>query len=240
MKFAAVQGVLMFLLFLAPNAASSSHGSGGGDSGSVSSCKIAEWKDVECAGFCPNFTCKRGEMCQTALDDCNVTRFQCVRSQKCAPLTTPPTSPTPAIEPSPSSAVNGCSSGDSPESHADCMPEKPQPNPSSESLCASGNGAWREFPQACADSCFLAENPERADCVALLTSSCDCGLEKCWNGSECVSNPVVKVVSDGSQAINRVVTDTDLPLTEARPLSARLFGFLESLFKYFYSFLGLK
>lgn len=49
--------------------------------------------------------------------------------------------------------------------------------------CASGNGIWKKFPNGCADSCISKMGP--AVCTSVITESCDCGENRCWNGSAC-------------------------------------------------------
>jgi hypothetical protein len=46
--------------------------------------------------------------------------------------------------------------------------------------CTDAGGEWREFPTACADKCYQEEV-----CAQVLTFSCDCGPNMCWNGLTC-------------------------------------------------------
>ncbi|MEA2056703.1 MAG: hypothetical protein U9O78_03280 [Patescibacteria group bacterium] len=55
-------------------------------------------------------------------------------------------------------------------------------------ICQRSGGEWKEFPNACADSCEFAANPNLM-CATVMTNSCDCGPDKCWDGEECVTNP---------------------------------------------------
>ncbi len=50
--------------------------------------------------------------------------------------------------------------------------------------CKNAGGEWRQFSDACVDSC---ESQRREDiaCAQVLTSSCDCGEGRCWNGVTC-------------------------------------------------------
>lgn len=50
-----------------------------------------------------------------------------------------------------------------------------------EMLCELQGGEWREFPDACADLCG-----EHEVCAQVLTMSCDCGPERCWDGLACI------------------------------------------------------
>lgn len=52
-------------------------------------------------------------------------------------------------------------------------------------LCQEAGGTWREFPNACVDSCGSARNSEAIACAQVLTDGCDCGEDKCWNGRGC-------------------------------------------------------
>lgn len=56
--------------------------------------------------------------------------------------------------------------------------------------CALAGGTWRQFYNACADTCAFARNP-RMRCPQVLTMSCDCGPDKCWNiaTKTCRPNP---------------------------------------------------
>jgi hypothetical protein len=47
--------------------------------------------------------------------------------------------------------------------------------------CNRVEGEWREFPNACADKCDAGDI-----CAQVLTMSCDCGPDRCWNGRTCV------------------------------------------------------
>lgn len=51
---------------------------------------------------------------------------------------------------------------------------------SSREACRQAGGEWREFPDACADRCGQADV-----CAKVLTPSCDCGPQRCWNGVTC-------------------------------------------------------
>jgi|GEM_PF-3033746 len=51
--------------------------------------------------------------------------------------------------------------------------------------CYLGGGVWGTCPTTCGDYCSAIGSV----CGALLTACCDCGPEKCWDGSKCVPNP---------------------------------------------------
>ena len=51
--------------------------------------------------------------------------------------------------------------------------------------CETENGSWRQFGNACADSC-KAKFDKFSICAQSLTYACDCGDNKCWNGKYCV------------------------------------------------------
>lgn len=55
-------------------------------------------------------------------------------------------------------------------------------------VCTGTGATLNEFPNSCADSCALQEDSTLI-CQAVITTSCDCGPNKCWNGSTCVINP---------------------------------------------------
>lgn len=45
--------------------------------------------------------------------------------------------------------------------------------------CLITGGQWREFPNGCVDLCGAE------DCLQAFTYGCDCGADKCWNGTHC-------------------------------------------------------
>jgi hypothetical protein len=53
--------------------------------------------------------------------------------------------------------------------------------PDDKALCKAEGGEWKEFSDACADKCGTADI-----CAQVLTYSCDCGPNQCWNGTSCV------------------------------------------------------
>ena len=53
-----------------------------------------------------------------------------------------------------------------------------------EQACADAGGEWVEFSDDCADSCE-SQREEDVTCTAVETMGCECGDERCWNGSEC-------------------------------------------------------
>ncbi|MFH1470550.1 MAG: hypothetical protein ABIF01_02275 [Candidatus Micrarchaeota archaeon] len=64
---------------------------------------------------------------------------------------------------------------------------KPVPQTQTPEYCESKGAAYKGFTNGCMDSCILARNPDVV-CTQSLTSGCDCGKEKCWNGFECEPN----------------------------------------------------
>ena len=50
--------------------------------------------------------------------------------------------------------------------------------------CEMSGGDWRQFPNACADTCSYAADNSMV-CAQVLTYSCDCGTDMCWNGAAC-------------------------------------------------------
>jgi len=54
--------------------------------------------------------------------------------------------------------------------------------------CARVDGLWKTFNNGCVDSCSLARSKEPLGCTAALTDSCDCGVDRCWNGRTCEQN----------------------------------------------------
>ena len=59
------------------------------------------------------------------------------------------------------------------------QPETPQ------EICSYYGGEWKTFSSACADTCDYARSGGLSFCAQVLTESCDCGEDMCWNGEEC-------------------------------------------------------
>ncbi|MBD3388819.1 MAG: hypothetical protein GF416_07105 [Candidatus Altiarchaeales archaeon] len=56
--------------------------------------------------------------------------------------------------------------------------------PGEQTACAVAGGVWKQFPNACADSCAHQRNPE-VMCAQVITDGCECGENMCWNGASC-------------------------------------------------------
>ena len=54
--------------------------------------------------------------------------------------------------------------------------------------CARVNGTWMMFSNGCVDSCYSARSARPVMCTQALTESCECGPDRCWNGSTCEPN----------------------------------------------------
>lgn len=54
-------------------------------------------------------------------------------------------------------------------------------------VCIKAGGIWRQFNNACGDSCTLQRNPDTL-CAQVIMDNCDCGADKCWNGHSCEAN----------------------------------------------------
>ncbi len=53
--------------------------------------------------------------------------------------------------------------------------------------CESQGAAYLSFTNSCRDSCDYARK-KVASCSTVLTTGCDCGPDKCWDGFECTPN----------------------------------------------------
>ncbi len=51
-------------------------------------------------------------------------------------------------------------------------------------LCEDAGGVWDTFPNSCADACQA--QIDGGVCAQVVTDGCDCGINSCWNGIECV------------------------------------------------------
>ena len=52
--------------------------------------------------------------------------------------------------------------------------------------CYRVGGQWTMFSSGCVDACGAKA------CTAAFTAGCDCGLDKCWSGTNCIPNPTYK------------------------------------------------
>ena len=51
--------------------------------------------------------------------------------------------------------------------------------------CVKSGGEWVSFSDACStDECKWVNNPSTG-CIQVITPSCECGLDMCWNGKTC-------------------------------------------------------
>lgn len=53
--------------------------------------------------------------------------------------------------------------------------------------CTKDGGRWKGFPDSCADTCAFIRGSD-VGCKEVITPSCDCGPDKCWNGEGCEFN----------------------------------------------------
>ncbi len=62
--------------------------------------------------------------------------------------------------------------------------------PQTKELCESGGAEYAGFNTGCHDECVYERwsLEEPFICTQALSSGCDCGQDKCWNGIECESN----------------------------------------------------
>ncbi len=67
-----------------------------------------------------------------------------------------------------------------------CLPKLTIPfEKTPQELCEIGGGAWKEFPndgKFCHDEC---SKPENVICTRFMSMGCDCGQDKCWDGTSC-------------------------------------------------------
>ena len=54
-------------------------------------------------------------------------------------------------------------------------------------LCKNSGGKMKDFRNGCADKCGTKEV-----CTQIITRSCDCGPDKCWNNNQCIKNDIRK------------------------------------------------
>tara|TARA_Y100000034_G_scaffold56632_1_gene69287 strand:- start:262 stop:534 length:273 start_codon:yes stop_codon:yes gene_type:complete len=65
-------------------------------------------------------------------------------------------------------------------------------------LCENSGAEWTSFNSGCHDECFLERfDPKKAKkegkipiyvCTLALSTGCECGPDKCWNGTGCELN----------------------------------------------------
>lgn len=85
----------------------------------------------------------------------------------------------------------------------------PGSTPSAASLCTNSGGTWKQFPDACADTCSTVALSQRT-CAQVLTMSCDCGTSACFNGVSCVPNPTPQASATPLPPLPGNLTDDDL------------------------------
>lgn len=56
-------------------------------------------------------------------------------------------------------------------------------------LCTNSGGKIKDFRNMCADKCSIKKDQI---CAQVITKSCDCGPDKCWNNNQCIKNDVRK------------------------------------------------
>ncbi|MFW5876275.1 MAG: hypothetical protein ACOCXM_06025 [Myxococcota bacterium] len=69
-------------------------------------------------------------------------------------------------------------------------PSRPTSDP--QAACRDSGGRWRQFRNTCVDSCRLVRAVEPVACGMALTMGCDCGPDRCWDGSRCVGSPALE------------------------------------------------
>lgn len=56
-------------------------------------------------------------------------------------------------------------------------------------LCKNSGGKMKDFRNVCADQCGITKDDM---CAQVITRSCDCGPDKCWNNNQCIKNDIRK------------------------------------------------
>ncbi|RLE39184.1 hypothetical protein DRJ17_01520 [Candidatus Woesearchaeota archaeon] len=89
--------------------------------------------------------------------------------------------------------VAGCEQPITPESTSTTEPASTPKKPEAQLECKIKGGTWREFSNACVDSCELVTDPNLL-CAQVITPGCDCGPDKCWDDDTetCIPNPPKK------------------------------------------------
>jgi len=151
-----------------------------------------------------NSVCGNG-ICDPCENTC--CNYPCVTDPKSGQLMCPP--PTclgycpqdcKAVTPTPPSSISCQSDADCPPSIGVCIPGKCPSwrcisgrcvyfeDVNEVSLCKLAGGVYRTFPTTCADSCEFVRKGLAVFCGEAMTDSCDCGPDKCWNGTFCEPN----------------------------------------------------
>jgi hypothetical protein len=85
------------------------------------------------------------------------------------------------ISPTPTSQISGPVSPTPPTA----TPTQSQSTPLM--ACTSSGGTWKTLPDSCVDSCTRYQF-DAPMCLTVLTDGCDCGPDRCWDGTTCTAN----------------------------------------------------
>ncbi len=75
-------------------------------------------------------------------------------------------------------------------------------------ICEKTQGNWRLFNNNCGNSC--ESKFSLPVCTSILTYSCDCGKNRCWDGDKCSSDKVAKKVFDKIAEKNKAEREKEL------------------------------
>lgn len=73
-------------------------------------------------------------------------------------------------------------------------------------ICEKSQGVWRQFGNSCGDGCYNKFD-QFSICAQSIIFSCDCGDNKCWNGSECILKEEYKKIYDVQKMEEQKILD---------------------------------
>jgi endonuclease/exonuclease/phosphatase family metal-dependent hydrolase len=95
----------------------------------------------------------------------------------------------------------------------------PSPTPTQipQEVCESVGGNWQKFRNNCVDRCSLVTNPDQP-CLRVITWACECGLDRCWDGTTCVPNPTTTVTLTPTLSPTNTPIPTPTPTPTLTPI----------------------
>jgi hypothetical protein len=76
-------------------------------------------------------------------------------------------------------------------------------------VCKSQGGNWKDFGNSCAGTCeSKAADQKNLICSAVISSSCDCGDNKCWHQNKCMEISKFKEMKSMAEALKNNAANT--------------------------------
>ena len=95
---------------------------------------------------------------------------------------------------------------------------------SDEQICISMGGSWFYFSNTCVDSCAKARSKEPVLCGQAFTWGCECGPDKCWNGTDCESTIEDKQSKETHATVNDSLSKPSSNKIKIATFNIQIFG----------------